>query len=140
MTKHAYAQISGNEENPYLTGKIDFYQRNNNVWVIADIKRLPESPSGFFALHIHDGESCDGENFPNSDTHYNPQNMPHPMHAGDLPPLLSCRGKAYMAVMTDRFSVDEIIGKAVIIHSGTDDFRTQPSGDAGDKIACGIIH
>ena len=63
----------------------------------------------------------------------------HPQHAGDFPPLLGNHGKAYMKVFSDRFSVEEIIGKTVIVHSDPDDFRTQPSGNAGRKIACGII-
>ena len=59
---------------------------------------------------------------------------------GDLPPLLSCNGNAYMTVKTDRFKVKDIIGRTVIIHYRADDFRTQPSGDSGEKIACGIIN
>lgn len=60
-------------------------------------------------------------------------------HAGDLPPLLSCQGNAYLSVKTDRFSVNEIIGRTVVIHSNPDDFHTQPAGNAGKKIACGVI-
>lgn len=63
----------------------------------------------------------------------------HPKHAGDLPPLLECKGQAYLSVKTDRFTVDEIIGRTVIIHSDSDDFSTQPTGNAGRKIACGVI-
>ena len=48
-------------------------------------------------------------------------------------------GKADMAVLTDRFRVDEIIGRTVVLHRNPDDFQTQPSGNAGIKIACGII-
>ena len=135
----AVAHIRGNGLTPYLSGKVEFYQRDGYIWVIAKISGLPKSQTGFFAIHIHDGESCNGEGFPNSGVHYNPNDVPHPIHAGDLPPLLSCDGKAYMAVMTDRFSVDEIRGKVVIIHDGTDDFKSQPSGNSGEKIGCGVI-
>ena len=103
----------------------------------AEITGLPRD--GFYALHIHDGDSCTGDGFPESGVHYNPCGAAHPHHAGDLPPLLSSAGKAKMSVLTGRFRVDEIIGKTVIIHSEPDDFRTQPSGNAGKKIACGII-
>jgi Cu-Zn family superoxide dismutase len=61
------------------------------------------------------------------------------MHAGDLPPLLACNGEAYLAVLTGRFRVKDVMGKTVVIHSRPDDFRSQPSGDAGEKIACGVI-
>ena len=77
--------------------------------------------------------------FADAKTHYNPKSCPHPYHAGDLPPLFSANGYAYSAVLTDRFTVDEIIGKTVVIHSSPDDFTTQPSGNAGRKIACGVI-
>ena len=48
-------------------------------------------------------------------------------------------GKAYMKVLTGRFCVEEVIGRTVILHIDPDDFHTQPSGNAGRKIACGVI-
>ena len=53
--------------------------------------------------------------------------------------LLLCGGGAYLAVLTDRFSVADVLGRTVVIHSGADDFHTQPAGNAGTKIACGVI-
>lgn len=62
------------------------------------------------------------------------------MHAGDLPPLLSnARGKAFGAVLCDGFTLNEILGKSVIIHRAPDDFTSQPAGNAGERIACGTI-
>ena len=107
--------------------------------VVADIRGLPESDAGFFAFHIHEGGDCGGEGFADTGGHYDPCGMPHPRHAGDLPPLLSCHGKAHLAVLTNRFSVSDIIGRTVVIHSHPDDFKTQPAGGAGTKIACGVI-
>ena len=52
---------------------------------------------------------------------------------------MQCCGRAYLAVRTDRFRVQEIIGRTVVIHSDPDDFRSQPAGNAGTKIACGVI-
>lgn len=63
----------------------------------------------------------------------------HPYHAGDLPPLFSANGNAVLEVLTDRFNIHQIIGKTIIIHRNPDDFTTQPSGNAGEKIACGVI-
>lgn len=71
--------------------------------------------------------------------YYNPVGHEHPEHAGDLPALLSCKGNAYLSVKMDIFSVDEIIGRMVVINSDPDDFHTQPAGNAGKKIACGVI-
>ena len=116
-----------------------FYQTKDGVLVSARISGLPQSEAGFFGFHIHEGENCKGDSFKNTGGHYNPKDRPHPSHAGDLPPLLSCSGSAYMTVKSCRFRVRDIIGRTVIIHGGTDDFRTQPSGDAGEKIACGVI-
>lgn len=135
----ATACIQGGKDYPDISGNANFYQRDGVVWVVISVSGLPENESGFFALHIHEGKSCSGNGFPQTGSHYNPVNSPHPMHAGDLPPLLSCDGEAYMAVITNRFSIDDIMGRSVVIHNKADDFKSQPAGDAGEKIACGII-
>lgn len=77
--------------------------------------------------------------FPNTGNHYNPGNVPHPEHAGDLPPLLSNNGYAWMSFYTSRFNIEDVIGRSLVIHSMRDDFTTQPSGNSGDKIGCGVI-
>ncbi|MCM1538645.1 MAG: superoxide dismutase family protein [bacterium] len=61
------------------------------------------------------------------------------IHAGDMPPLFGAGGRAFLAFMTDRFRVSEVLGRAVVVHRMRDDFHSQPSGDAGEKIGCGII-
>ena len=67
------------------------------------------------------------------------QSCNHPYHAGDLPPLFSANGLGFSAFLTNRFVAEEIKGKTIIIHSNPDDFTTQPSGNSGIKIACGVI-
>lgn len=138
-TPDATAIITGSEKYPAIRGKVSFFQENSSVRVHAEISGLPKNESGFFGFHIHEGANCSGVDFPNTGGHLNPEMLPHPSHMGDLPPLLSCNGKALMTARTCRFRVRDIIGKTVIIHYGTDNFRTQPSGDAGEKIACGVI-
>lgn len=135
----AIACIHGDEDHTGLTGRVLFTPCKGGVMVTAQVSGLPGSETGFFALHIHEGTNCGGRGFPNTRSHYNPCNRKHPAHAGDLPPLLSCNGKAHMEVLTDRFCIREILGRTVVIHSGADDFTTQPAGGAGDKIACGVI-
>ena len=135
----AIVDIRGSEKYPHLSGQVRFYQWQHCVLVEADIESLPETKTGFFGFHIHAGKNCSGENFSDTGSHYNPTEMPHPNHSGDLPPLLSCGGDAYMAVTTDRFQVTDIIGRTVVIHDMPDDFHTQPAGNAGSKIACGVI-
>lgn len=135
----AIAQILGGRDYPRIRGAVTFVQRHDGVLMEAVVSGLPKTETGFFAFHIHEGENCDGDGFPNTGGHFNPGRREHPNHAGDLPPLLGDYGKAYMKVLTGRFRVEEIIGKAVILHVDPDDFRTQPSGNAGMKIACGVI-
>ena len=136
----AVAHITGGLEAPKLSGSVRFYQENSCVLIVARVSGLPSvSKSGFFGFHIHHGESCSGTDFPGTGSHYNPAEQAHPEHAGDLPPLLRYNGNAYLSVRTDRFSVKEIIGRTVVIHSDPDDFHTQPAGNAGRKIACGVI-
>lgn len=134
------AHIRGGEGAPRLSGCVRFYQEDRWVLIEAQISGLPkDSETGFFAFHIHSGGSCTGEAFESTGGHYNPTGAAHPKHAGDLPPLLLCGDRAYLAVRTDRFRVEEVIGKTVVIHSDPDDFRSQPAGNAGKKIACGVI-
>lgn len=143
---NAVAFINGSEKYPSLHGRVLFYQLRQGVIIRADVINLPKADGvcrgPVFAFHIHSGSACTGNGedpFADVGTHYDPYDCPHPYHAGDLPPLLSADGRALSVCLSDRFTVREIIGRTVIIHSLPDDFTTQPSGNAGEKIACGII-
>lgn len=142
----ARALIYGNKQHPDLEGVVFFNQGESGVWVMADITGLPEGegPCGgaFFGFHIHTGDACTGteeEPFANVNGHYNPDGCDHPYHRGDMPPLIGSDGDAYLSFLTNRITVAEIIGKTVIIHGNPDDFHTQPSGNVGPMIACGVI-
>lgn len=142
----AEALVLGGESFPEISGWVRFYQTDAGVIVYAEITGLPQSgqPCGgrFFGFHIHQGADCAGggeEPFPHAMGHWNPQDCPHPGHAGDLPPLLGNRGLAVCACLTGRFCVEDVIGRVVILHDGPDDFTSQPSGNSGAKIACGEI-
>ena len=96
----------------------------------------------FFGFHIHEGTSCSGnliDEFANAKSHLNTTDCPHPFHIGDLPPLFENNGYSYMSVLINKFKIEDIIGKVVIIHDLPDDFTSQPSGNSGTKIACGKI-
>lgn len=135
----AAANIRGGRDFPRIRGVVRFFQRCDGVLVEAEISGLPRTETGFFGLHIHEGGDCSGDGFPNTGGHFNPGSTPHPQHAGDLPLLLGDCGKACMKVLTGRFRVEEIIGRTIIIHYDPDDFHSQPSGNSGRKIACGVI-
>ncbi len=135
----ALAQIHGDRAHPWLWGTAKFYQLGGGVLVVVSVSGLPGNDTGFHGLHIHAGGSCGGDGFAETGSHYAPVDASHPSHAGDLPPLMNYGGRAYLAVVSDRFSIPEILGRTVVIHSDADDFHTQPAGNAGSKIACGVI-
>lgn len=141
----AMAVVRGGEKYPGICGRVVFYSTDSAVIVRAEIVGLPKGNEAcdhsVYAFHIHEGTMCgDGDDaFAATGGHFNPAGCPHPYHAGDLPPLFAANGKALLAFLTDRLTVPEILGRAVIIHDRPDDFTTQPSGNAGEKIACGLI-
>ena len=138
------AQIRGSAAYPDIRGTVLFYAVRGGVLVRAEITGLSKGgacESPIFAFHIHGGV-CSGnadDPFADAGMHYNPGNCPHSYHAGDLPPLFGANGNALLVCLIDHFGMDEIYGKTVIIHAKPDDFTTQPSGNAGEKIACGVI-
>lgn len=145
-TPDAIAHIQGSEAHPDICGQVYFYQRGDGVFIVYQISGLPLGQDlcehSIFAMHIHSGESCTGASqdpFADAGAHYNLEHCPHPSHAGDLPPLFGDDGYAWGAVFTNRFTVLEIIGRTVIIHDHPDDFTSQPAGNSGNKIACGVI-
>lgn len=142
----ATALIEGSTRYPDISGEVYFYQTPKGVLVAAQVFGLPDADeackASVFAFHIHAGESCTGnadDPFADTMTHYNPHNCPHPAHAGDLLPLWSNRSAAFEVFLTDRFTVAEVMGKTVVVHANFDDFSSQPAGNAGEKIACGVI-
>lgn len=137
----ACSEIKGSRNYKNISGIVKFYQTANGTLVYAVITGLPDK-AGFHGFHIHSGESCNGNRddpFANAKSHYNPNGNTHPDHAGDLPPLMNNNGFALSIFISNRFTVEEIIEKTVIIHEKADDFTTQPSGNSGEKIACGKI-
>ncbi len=142
----AKAIIKGGKDYPKINGIVYFKETKEGVLLTAKIYGLPQSNTKctgrFFGFHIHSGNFCTGtkeDEFANSGAHYNPNDCPHPYHAGDLPPLIENNGYAYMIVLINKFKIDDIIGKVLIIHDSPDDFNSQPSGNSGKKIACGKI-
>ena len=142
----AVAVVRGSNVYPGIYGEVRFYQTAYGTLVTAEFTGLPSGSSActnpVFGFHIHSGSRCTGnfaDPFADTLTHYNPYNCNHPYHAGDLPPLLSNQGYAWTAFFDRRFTIDDIIGKSVIIHAHGDDFFTQPSGNPGKGIACGDI-
>ena len=137
---NAYAQIKGGPLAPCIKGTIYLYQLEDGVYVKAYITGIPNTnnqTSSFHGFHIHEIGDCTVGNkndpFTNAKSHYNPTNAEHPMHSGDLPPILSANGIGILSVFTNRFTVNEVIGKSFILHEKYDDFTSQPAGNAGSR-------
>ena len=139
----AMAWVTGNRANPGLSGLVKFYNTDYEGMLIeAEFFGLPNvnvpGSTNFYAMHIHENGDCSA-NFTRTGEHYSFQPAMHPQHSGDLIPLLGNQGYAWTAFYDKRLVSPEIIGRSVIIHSMPDDFHTQPSGNSGEKIGCGII-
>ena len=142
----ATAEIKGRNDYETIRGKVDFYDTYGGTILIVEIYGIPleleRESNGFYGFHIHSGSSCTGnaeDAFADTGQHYDRYGRSHPGHSGDLPPILSNNGVSWAAIYTSRFYPEEVIGKTVIMHDRPDDFRTQPSGNSGEKIACGEI-
>lgn len=137
----ARAALRGDAAHPQIAGEVLFSPYGQGTLVVVRALGLP--PSRFLGFHIHENGGCDPDGttaFSSAGGHYNPQAAAHPFHAGDLPPLLtSAGGIAMEAVYTDRFRPADVVGKSAMVHGMADDFRSQPAGDSGMRIACGVI-
>lgn len=127
-------------------GVVTFTTTDSGVWVVADVNGLPEGKHG---LHIHEFGVCHGPDALSAGGHFNPSNQPHggpdsdAHHAGDLGNLVADSfGHAHMERLDKDLALsgpDSIIGRSVVVHEKEDDFKTQPSGDSGARISCGVI-
>jgi Cu-Zn family superoxide dismutase len=147
----AVACIKGGPLAPQISGIVYFRDVPGGTEVTVQVVGLPpyspapkgESPIGPHGFHIHENGVCEvgdpEDPFMAAGGHWNPNDQPHGNHAGDLPVLFSNKGRAFMSFFTDKFRVADVVGKAVIIHQNPDDYRTQPAGNAGKRLACGVI-
>lgn len=147
----AYALLNGGPLAPNLKGNVYFMDIQGGVQVCVWVTGLPEYkpgensslPIGPHGFHLHENGTCEigdpNDPFTAAGGHWNPNSQPHGNHAGDFPTLFSNNGVAMMCFFTNKFKVQDAIGKAVIIHQSPDDNKSQPSGNAGKRLACGVI-
>lgn len=147
----AVAKIQGTTCSPHICGIVTFRNVPGGTEVCVNVIGLPpyqpaqgdKPPVGPHGFHIHEFENCqegDPDNpFVKAGGHWNPSKQPHGNHAGDFPVLFSNHGKAKMCFFTDKFKVADVIGKSVVIHENPDDYRSQPAGASGKRLACGAI-
>ena len=128
-------------------GTVEFRERNDgSVEVLAQLNSVPEGNHGF---HIHEKGDC-GDNGNAAGGHFNPSGTTHGApgagahHAGDFGNIVAdASGSAKTSFTTRSITLKEgsgsAIGRAVILHANPDDLRTQPTGNAGGRIACGVV-
>ncbi len=147
----ASAEIIGGPLAPNLRGNVTFTEVPGGTEVSVEVNGLPpykhetasNPPIGPHGFHLHERGSCFIDNpkspFAAAGQHYNPTNQPHGNHAGDFPVLFSNDGYSKMTFFTNKFTVQDVIGKTVIIHESPDNYRVEPVGATGRRLACGII-
>lgn len=130
------------------TGSVRFVQRGNLVEVSGEVRGLrPNTEHGF---HIHETGDCSSGDGLSAGGHYNPMNQPHGRydmpahHAGDLQSLHAdasgvARFRYDLPGITVGGAAADVIGKGVIVHRDADDFTSQPAGNSGPRLACGVI-
>lgn len=149
LVNHAEAALSGTYADTTVSGVAKFDAENNKVKLVLEIT-VPAKANKSVAVHLHEHGDC-------SDTakmahgHWNPTHAQHgkwgegSFHLGDIGNVkLDSKGKGKITLDTDLWTLGgapatNILGKAVIIHGGVDDFKTQPTGNAGTRIGCGVI-
>jgi len=134
-----------------VVGTAIFTQVGSALRVVLEVHDLPP---GVKAVHVHEVGRCEGPAFTSAGGHFNPHgrqhgalNHPRGPHAGDLPNLtVAADGKGRLESTTELMSlglepgsVFDADGSAIIVHAAPDDFRTDPTGNAGARIACGVI-
>jgi Cu-Zn family superoxide dismutase len=129
------------------TGTVTFAPKGDKVVVVAKLSGLAPGNHGF---HVHEKGDCSAADAMSAGGHFNPLGKPHAhpttmnRHAGDMPMLTAdAAGNAMFTaeldVMTVGAGAADIVGKAVIVHKDPDDFTTQPTGNSGARVACGVI-
>ncbi|MEW6045251.1 MAG: superoxide dismutase family protein [Bacillota bacterium] len=144
----AVAEIEGGPLAPNLKGSVSFEEAPGGTWVTVEVDGLPPylagtPPIGPHGFHIHEVGDCTvgdpADPFLAAGSHFNPDRQPHGNHAGDFPVLFSHQGHARMSLFTDRFRPADVVGRAVIIHENPDDFRSDPAGNSGRRLGCGVV-
>jgi len=134
-----------------VVGSATFTQVGSALRVLLEVHGLP---AGVKAVHVHAVGTCDGPAFTSAGDHFNPHgrqhgalNHPRGPHAGDLPNItVAADGKGRLESTTELMSLGSGLNSvfdgddsAIVVHAAPDDFRTDPTGNSGARIACGVI-
>ena len=144
----AQAELKPTQGNT-ASGWVRFEASGSQVLVTAEVRGLkPNSEHGF---HVHEKGDCSAPDAMSAGGHFNPGGKPHAhhaqaeRHAGDMPNLKAdAEGVAKFSFSSDGLSAasgaaNSVVGRAVVVHRDPDDFKTQPAGNSGPRIACGVV-
>lgn len=133
-----------------VTGEAIFTQDGDDIMLVVDIRNAAPGPA-LHAVHIHETGDCSAADGTSAGSHWNPTDEAHgrwggdSFHLGDLGNIpVGSDGTGYIERTTDLWDIGtgsdrDVVGKAIVVHAGEDDFISQPSGAAGARIGCGII-
>jgi len=137
-------EANGNE-----VGKVTLISTPSGLLISLDLTAIP---AGEHAFHIHAVGKCEPPDFKSADPHFNPDETKHGLmnpegpHAGDMPNLhVPADGNLQVEVLNPAVTLSaesallDTDGAAIVIHASADDYKTDPAGNAGDRIACGIV-
>jgi superoxide dismutase, Cu-Zn family len=137
------APTAGNQ----AAGTVMFTPNGDRVRVLAKVSGVAPGLHGF---HIHEKSDCSAPDAASAGGHFNPTNTPHgnpssgSHHGGDMPMLeADASGNATLDVTLDTVTLrdgpNSIVGRSVVVHNDADDYKTQPAGNSGARLACGSI-
>lgn len=130
-----------------LSGRATFTEKAGRVRVRIEVRTAPPGPHG---VHIHEKGDCSDAGFLKAGGHFNPGNTPHGgpttsvRHAGDFGNItVQADGTGVLELETDQLTLSSgaqsVVGRAIIVHERADDLTTQPTGNSGSRIGCGVI-
>ena len=145
--KHATATMAGTAKFKSVKGTVEFKETDDGIEVTANLEGLKKGVHGF---HIHEKGDCSAPDAKSAGGHFNPGNHKHGApdaaehHEGDLGNITADKDGKGTATLTIKGVTlgdgdTSIVGKGFIIHAKADDLKSQPVGNAGDRVACGVI-
>ncbi len=131
-----------------VTGWATFTDRSTGG--VAVVVHIENAPPGMHGLHVHEKGDCSAPDASSAGGHFNPGGMQHAgptdthRHAGDLGNItIESNGTGHLELVTDLLTVrpgpNSVVGKAVVFHEKADDLKTQPTGNAGGRLGCGVV-